>query len=198
MIYAGQDALVKVSGSPVLGTGLATTTSDNQTYQISDAAKQVLDFDSSITVYDGGIQTIESYTVNRLNGTITFGSVDATRVITVNAYYLPMSTVASAHIATFGEGCNLMELPKFNQTYMGRLKGQRYSYGTLNQWDIADTYFTSALTTGDPVVIETRPHSSESPKRMFALLESVEMTAALNSPQDMAVSFISTGEYLGG
>lgn len=196
MIHAGKECVVKVSGAKVAATGLVTSTADNKRYQIGDAAKQVIALDSVVVVKDGGTTTTEKYTLNRLEGSIEFDTVDADRIITIDASYLPMSAAASAHVATFGRGCKLSELPKFGVEYMNRLAGQKFAYGTLSQWDIEDSYFTDALLAGDVVVIEVLSGSGEKPHRMFALLESAELQAALDSPQDEAVSFVSTDKYL--
>lgn len=196
MIHAGKECMIKVSGTKVTATGLATTTTDNKKYQISDTAKQVIDLDSVVTVKDGGTTTVEKYTLNRLEGSVEFDTVDADREITIDCSYLPMTAAASAHVATFGRGCKVSELPKFGVEYMNRIGGQKYAYGTLSQWDIEDSYFTDALLAGNVVVIEVTSGSGETPHRMFALLESAELQAAIDNPQDEAVSFVSTDKYL--
>ena len=153
MIHAGKECTIKVSGTKVSVTGLATSTTDNKKYQISDTAKQVIALDSVVVVKDGGTVTTEKYTLNRLEGSVEFAMVDNDRVITIDCSYLPMSTAASAHVATFGRGCKVSELPKFGVEYVNRIGGQKYAYGTLSQWDIEDNYFTDALLSGNVVII---------------------------------------------
>jgi hypothetical protein len=69
---AGKKALVKISGTATAMTAEATTTTDDQNYQITDTAKRILPLDATIVVDDNGTPTVESYTLNRLNGTVTF------------------------------------------------------------------------------------------------------------------------------
>lgn len=194
---AGRLATIKVSGTAVTLTAEATSTTDNQIYQITDAAKRVLDRDTTPTVLDDGVETLESYTVNKLNGIITFESVDALRgTITVTGKYLPMSTVAYAHNFSYNRGVNIMDITPFLATHYKRLAGTKFASGTLSQFDLSSTYFADTLVAGKPVVIEFGDTATSEPIRCWALLENAEMTAAIDNPQDEIVSFISTDELL--
>lgn len=194
---AGKSASVKISGTATTFTGEATTTTDDQIYQITSATKQVWDKATTPTVYDDGIATVETYTVNKLTGTITFATVDALRgPITVTGKYLPMTTATYAHEFSYSRGVELMEVNKFGDAYKARLAGTKFASGTLSQWDVTDEYFADALVAGDPVVIEFLAETGADPIRVWALLESNEMQAAIDNPQDNIVSFISTDELL--
>lgn len=197
MIKAGNEAVIKISGEPVSATGLTCSTTDNKVYTIVDAAKRVLFYSGTVVVKDNGVVTTEKYKLNRVNGSVTFSTSNA-RVITIDASYVPLTQVASASVAKFAKSVDLMEIPKFGESFKKRLIGKKFAYGTLSQWDIEDTYFENALIAGTPVVIEMRSSDSGEPRRMFALLESSEMTAAIDNPQEESVSFISTDEFLGG
>jgi hypothetical protein len=196
MTKAGRLTVVKVSGTAVAMTGEATTTTDNTVYQITNTAKRVLDRDATITVKDGGVATAETYTLDRLGGTITFTSADPGRVITVDGDYLPMSTAAYAHAHTYRKGVDLHLIPAYGATHKKRLPGLKFASGTLSQWDVTSDYFSDALTAGEPIVLEFRAEAAGEPKRVWALLESDEMRSAIASPQDEIVTFISTDELL--
>jgi hypothetical protein len=71
---AGKLCAVKLSGSGLSMTAEATTGTGNTSYQITNTAKRVLDPTAAITVKDGGVTTVESYTLDRLQGKIVFGS----------------------------------------------------------------------------------------------------------------------------
>lgn len=194
---AGKDCIVKVSGAPTSFTSEATSTSDNQSYQISNAVKQVLDRDTPPTVYDDAIETIEDYTVNYLNGTITFETVDALRgPITVTGKYLPMSVAAYAHTSSNSRACDLLDVTPFGVTHRKRIAGMLSASGTLSQFDVTDTTYITALAAGDPVVLEQVTASGEEPDRFWALLESTELQAALENPQDEVISWISHDSWL--
>lgn len=193
---AGRLRAIKISGTKASLTAEPTTTSDNISYQITNAAKRVLDYSETITVDDGGSPTAEDYTLNRLSGTVTFESAD-TRTITIDGYYLPMTTVAYAHADSINNACDLQETPKYGDTHMSRIAGLKGAEGSLSQWDITDTTFEDDLIAGLPVVLETRDESGDSViDRIWVLLDSVEMSAAIGSPQDMVVSWLSTDEML--
>lgn len=194
---AGKSASIKISGAATSFTGEATTTDDNQNYQITSATKRVWDRATTPTVLDDGIATTESYTVNKLTGTITFATVDALRgVVTVTGKYLPMTTATYAHEFSYNRGVDLMEVNKFGDTHKACLAGTKFASGTLSQWDVTSEYFADALTAGNPVVIEFLYEIGADPIRVWALLESNEMQAAIGNPQDNIVSFISTDELL--
>lgn len=196
MSLAGKDVIIKVSGQGVVATGLTTTTTDNKTYQIADELKQVIALNTPVTVKNNGVETDEKYKLNRLNGIITFETVDDTREITIDCTYLPLVKVAEAHVASYTEAVDLHEVPRFGDTHKKRISGLKYASGSLSHWDILDTTFTDALTSEKPVVLEYKHSETGNTKRLFALLESVEMSLAIDNPHKQSVSFISTDEFI--
>ena len=196
MSLKGKDVSIKISGAGVPATDLATVTSDYITYQIADELRQVIALNAPIVVKNHGEKTDEKYKVNRLNGTITFETADDTRVITIDCTYLPLTKVAEAHTVSFTEGVDLYEVPRFGDEYKRRIPGLKYASGSLAHWNILDSTFHDALTSGNPVLIEYKHSESEKTNRLFAYLESVEMSAAIDNPQEESVSFISTDEFI--
>ncbi|GLI51351.1 hypothetical protein TSYNTROOL_14370 [Tepidanaerobacter syntrophicus] len=196
MSLAGKDVIIKISGEGVVATDLPTVTTDNKTYQIADTLKQVITYNTPVIVKDGGQQIEEKYKINRLLGIIEF-ETEKERDITIDCTYLPLVKVAEAHVASYTEATDLHEVPQFGDTHKRRIPGLRYASGSLNTWDILDTTFTDALTSGKPVVLEVKPSVSEGKtKRLFALLESTEMSLAIDNPHEQSVSFISTDEFI--
>ena len=201
---AGKLAIIKISGSPLsLAEEALSRISDTQ-WQISTAAKQVVDRDAApvLEKYDDSEEIweeIEYESVDKLTGIFTFafpgyGSTEQLRVKSGN--YLPLSTAAYAHDYTYNRGIDLHDVTSFREDYRRRLPGLKYASGTLSQWDVTDSYFADALTSGEPVVLELRGQAAGNPQRVWALIESDEMAAAVDSLQDEAVSFISTDELL--
>lgn len=195
MSLAGKDVIIKVSGQGVVATGLATTTTDNKTYQIADELKQVIALSTPIIVYDNGVETTEKYKVHRLTGTIEF-ETEKERDITIDCTYLPLAKVAEAHVASYTEAVDIHEVPRFGDTHKRRIPGLKYASGSLSHWDILDSTFDDALVSGKPVVIELKPSAQGKTKRLFALLESTEMALAIDNPHEQSVSFISTDEFI--
>ncbi len=193
---AGKSTVLKISGTSTSMTAEATSTSDDQVYQITSATKQVLDRDNAPTVLDGGVETVETYTVNYLTGTITFGSVDGTRVITVTGYYLPMTTAAYAHNSSHNRTSEILDVTAYADTHKKRLAGLLSASGVLSQFDITDTTFSDALIAGVPVVLEINSDSSVEPTRYWVLLDSDEVVAAVDGVQDENVSWVSYDAWI--
>lgn len=201
---AGRLAVIKVSGDPVTAAEEGLTHSTDTSWQITDATKQVLDRDVSPVLEKddgvGGWDEISYESVNKLNGKFTFsgsGYADTETIRVKSGNYLPMSSAAYAHDYSYSKQATMLEVNRFGETHKRRIAGTKFGSGSLSQWDITDTYFEDALTSGDPVVLEIRSESAGDPQRLWALIESAEMSAAIDSPQDEAVSFISTDELLG-
>jgi hypothetical protein len=195
---AGKSANVKNTGVAIAVLAEPMSDSgDHKTYQITDATRQILDRTAAVVVYEGGVETAEAYTLERLNGKVIFDTVDATRgAITVDCAYLPATTVAYAHEFTLQRGCDILLLPKFGDEYKARLGGQKFASGTLSQWDVEDTYFSLALVENKIVVIEFKSHPDDKPIRVYAVFESNELKAAVAGMQDAVVSFISNDKVL--
>lgn len=196
MSLQGKDVSIKISGAGVPATDLTTATNDYQTYQIEDELRQVIALGTPIVVKNHGEKTDEKYTVNRLSGTITFETADETREVTVDCTYLPLVKVAEAHTVSYTEGVDLHEVPKFGDEYKRRIPGLKYASGSLAHWNILDSIFNDALISGKPVLIEYQHSETGKTNRLFAYLESVEMSAAVDNPQEESVSFISTDEFV--
>lgn len=198
----GKSVVVKVSGAALSAATEGLTHSANITWQITTASKRVLDRATTPTLEKsdglGGWEDITYSSVNKLSGTFTFaapGYADTETIRVKAGNYLPMSTAAYGHEYTFGKGCDILAAPKFGDTHKAKLAGQKFAYGTISQWDITSAYFSDALIAGNPVVIEFSPDGSLI-GRVWALLESQEMQAAIESPQDEIVTFISTDAWL--
>jgi hypothetical protein len=194
---AGKTTLIKISGAATTMTAEATTTTDNQNYQITSTTKQVLDRDTAPTVLDDGVETEEDYTVNYLNGKITFTTVDAGRgPITVTGKYLPMTTAAYAHSMTKNTGADIHDVTPFQSTHKKRKAGLLFQSGTLSQFNVIDATYAAALQAGNPIVIEDRDTATSEPNRVWALLDSVQIAGAIAGVQDMPVSWISHDAWL--
>ena len=200
---AGRLAVIKASGDPVTAVAEGLTRIDDNTWQITDTLKQVLDRATEPTLEQddgvGGWDPISYTKVNKLNGKFTFSGVGFadTETIRIKAgNFLPVSSIAYAHDYTYNKQANLMEVNRFGETHKKRIVGTKFGSGSLSQWDVTDTYFEDLLTSGEPMVLELRASPTGDPQRLWALIESTEMSAALDSAQDEAVSFISTEELL--
>lgn len=195
MATAGRKAQVKVSGTAVSFTDEATTSSDDQTYQITATTKRVWDRTVTITVEEDGVATEESYTVNRLTGAITFDSVDALRGdVTVTGSYLPLSVVGEAFEYSWsGEGDN-QDKTAFGDDYIKRIQGLKDFTSSLSKFYV-DSTFVDHLTDGAVVVLEFYVDSSSAyDVRAWAICSSNEISASVDGLVEESIEFEGTGD----
>ncbi len=191
MVYAGKLAKVHVAGTPIAFTDEATTTSDDLSFIISNAIKKIWDWKTDITVKVDGVTTTSGFTVYKLEGKVIFDS-EETGVVTVTGKYVPTSVAAEAHDYNISLEAENLDNTRFQDTHKRRIQGLKSASGSISQWVTIDKYFAEALIAGNPVVLELYPQASLDPTRLFAILESDEMQAAVAGEQDESVSFVST------
>ena len=198
MALAGKKALVKVSGVAVAFTNEVTTTSDNKSYRISNPVKGVWERTAALTVKVGGVVTGENYSINRLKGTVTFDVANPTRgSVTLDGEYLPMSTALEAHEWSLSFDAENIDITSFQADCRTRVQGLKGASGSISQWDVTERYYYNALLTGEAVVLELYSQDNLEPIKIWAMLNSDELSAAFDSAQDEVVSFESTEELLG-
>lgn len=198
---AGRKALVKVTGAAVSFTAEATTMSDADTvYTITNTAKRIWDQTATITVLDGGVAVnaaLDPYSINRLTGVVTFDGA-AVRVITVTGSYLPASTAVGAKRFTYTLDRAALDDTDYdsantNSGFDSKLPGLKKISGSIGRNWSSDTYFTDALTTGLPVVIEFySDRSSSADMKCWALLNKDALQSALGGKVDADVEFEGT------
>lgn len=190
---AGRLALIKASGTAVVMTDEPTSTSDNQTYTVTDAARRVWDRSAAITVEVGGVPTGETYTVNRLAGTVRFASVDAGRgAVTVTTSYLPMTTVARAHSFSLSTSADNQEVTAFGDDWRVRIQGMKEASASLERYlDPVDPLFQDMLIDSGEAVLEfwVDRLGSTPEFRMRARPSSVTSEAAVDGVVGESVEF---------
>lgn len=202
MAYAGRKALIKVGGTPVAMTAEATTVIAagggvvaNTQYQITNATKRLIDINSAITVLVAGNPVTSGYTVDTLQGLVIFDT-SATRTVTVTGKYVPTATAAECHEYSYSITQETTDTPKFGDEWNVKTPTIKGAEGSLSRWFSIDSYFATALISGAPVLIEFYPQDTLNPDRMWGILTSDEMSAAVDGAVDESVSFESTYKML--
>ncbi len=136
-----------------------------------------------------------SYTLNRLNGTVTYAGASS-RVIKISGDYLPMATAAYANSMSRTDSTEILDISAFGDEYKNKLAGIKSASGTLTQLNMTDTTYSDALTAGNPIVLEDRGISTDEPNRTWVLLDSDEIQAAVEGDQSETVSWVSKDEWL--
>lgn len=257
----GANVAIKVGGAPVALVGEATTSiAGDLEYQITDAAKRVLQWDGAISVQKKGTDdtaevgttttnlkmtahglvtgdlivnttrgsaarivtrvdadnltvaavtgqttgdTIQvyktelatAYTLNRLNGKVTYASAVA-RVIRISGNYIPMSVAAYANDASHQRACDLLDVTPFTTTHRRRIAGLKSASGAITNLDVTDETYNTALLAGTPVYLEIDPDAALEPSRYLALLNQEEIKAAIADPMQRIISWTSKNSWL--
>jgi hypothetical protein len=152
MALQGYLASVKAISTGVAMTNEATTAT-GASYQINTASKRILDLNTAIVVKDGGSVTTEAYTVDYLNGKVTFGSV-ASRTITITGAYLTPATIATADTFNFSATTESYENTAFGSQYKSFEAGLISGTATLGRFFLTDDLFIDALLDGEYKILE--------------------------------------------
>ena len=108
---------VKVSGTAVVITGEACTGLGGGQWQVTSAARRILDPYTAIVVKDG-VATVAAtlYTVDILFGIITFVGYSPSGAITINAAYLPTTAVAEVKSFSLDMKADLADSTSFDSS----------------------------------------------------------------------------------
>lgn len=154
-IVAQAGSATSVSVSAEACTSLSATI-----YRVTNSLRRVLDPAHTPVVKDGGVTVSAAlYSVNYLTGTVTFSGYTVLGSITIDAYYVPMATIAEVQSIDFGVVQQLNEITPFDatgagaRTFKAGLVGATLNIGgTLMPWvdlggDVVGgvtTYFTES------------------------------------------------------
>lgn len=167
--FAGYVAkLRQIAASSTSATALATTLVTGKTYQITDAAKRLLDIDSAIVVYDGGTDHTEDVaSIDYLFGTVTFSDgYTPTGAITVDASYFATTQLAGSRTFTLTMTADAVDnstMPSVQANDGHRTFQQGLKTVTLEMGGVysSSNGFWTALKARDLLVVEINPDGSD-------------------------------------
>ena len=114
MPSAGFQVQVKVSGAAVATTGEATTSLGGGQYQITNAAKRILDPAVAVVVRDAGTPVGATlWSVDRLFGVVTFSGYTPSGAVTVDASYIPVAAIGEATAVSLKTMVDLVDVSVF-------------------------------------------------------------------------------------
>lgn len=196
MAAVGYKALIKEQSSAIVFTDEATTTADDQIYQMTNTAKRIFDYDTDVVVEDGGSPTAESYTLNRLNGTVTFTSVDAGRVITLTGKYVTLVDVVEAKEFSFDGALDMGDKTVFQNTERTYEPLLLSATATIGKFHSIDNYFINMLFNGNVKVLEFYYDNTEDPFRVYALVSSDSLAIPIEALQEESITLQITNEMI--
>lgn len=171
MPLVGFNASVSITGASVAMVTEAMTLVSGKTYLIDDAAKEIFDPATAITVFDNAVPVdlaTDVDDIDLLHGTVTFDAGYAvTGPVTITGAHLPKSAVAQARSGSFAPTRVLIEKNVFGDDAMKRLIGIKDLSGTFQALDRmeqtvggGDTFF-DLLNDGTIFVFEFNPGAGD-------------------------------------
>lgn len=192
MALAAKNATIKAFTGAVAFVDEATTTSDNTNYQITNTSKRVWGKTSTITVEDAGVPTIESYTLDRLSGTITFTGA-AARTITVTGEYLALSAIGSAYEYEYTLSADNAESTAFTNSYVAREQTIKTIEASLSKFYDISHFFIDKWENDTDFVLEFYSVSTSDPDiRAWVKISSDNPSAAVDGLVEESIDFEGT------
>ncbi|WP_202078274.1 hypothetical protein [Caldalkalibacillus salinus] len=196
MTLAGYQAEVKVSGSPISFTALSTNANDDATvFQVQDNTKRIWERSTDITVErstDGSNWSVvneREFQVNRLEGSISFGTSQADASIRVSGEYLPLTKVGGAYEYTYELASENQTIHEFGHAHQKRLQGKKDVTTSISKWYDTDQTFIEALQKGKAVLLEFYAGQSTPDIRMWGLVSSEEISAGQEGVVEESIEF---------
>lgn len=194
MALAGKKAKILAYSAAVSMTAEATTATGDTVYQITDTTKRILCKTCTITVKDGGSPTVETYTLDRLTGRVTFGSA-VVRVITIDGFYLPVTTVANAYEYTWTCSADNADDTTFEASFIDRKQTIKDFAASISQFYDVSNYFYDLLQGDGQFVLEFYSVGTSSPDvRAWAKIASDEISGAVDGLVEESLDFEGTND----
>lgn len=197
--FRGRSAQVKLSGSGIAATGLATTDVGglHTVYQVTDATKQAWDPRAAVVVkVNGSAEPASAYTLDRLYGRVTFAApLTGADVVTVDATYLPMTVVAACHEYDYNLTATNVDATTFESNgWMEREQVLGDVQGTAGRFYQVDNLFIDALQAGSVCVLELRESNVTAGGRIRCLFTKSEVKASAAALVDETITFEGTSD----
>lgn len=139
MATAAWQVAVKVTGAAVAVTAEATTFLTGKRYQVTNAARRILDPSAAITVKDNGVAVAAAniLAIEHLFGIVEFVSgYTVTGPVTLDASYLPTYSVAECNSISTSISRELVDSSVFESQWRKKTPGLLDFSGTLKSLQI--------------------------------------------------------------
>ncbi len=207
---AGYLTTVKLGGTPTAITDEPTTkVTANTVYQITDAAKRILDRTTAVTVKvdpDGAgaapaaVADPSTYSIDYPFGKITFKTDQgASAVVTVSGKYIPITAVAGANRYALNQSSTVLDDTDYptaqaNGGYRSRLLGLHDVNLTLGRFADTSKAFSDALKNRTPLLMEVRPGGAGDYFRGWMVVESDNASGDIDALEAEEISFQLDGD----
>jgi len=167
--FAGYVASLKQSGTALVMTAESMTVVSGKTYQIDDAARQIIDWTQTVVVDDTAspVAAADIESIDHMFGTVTFVSTfTPSGAITMDAFYLPMTEIGKASSFTLTQTAETIDETDFetantNSGYRVFNPGLRTVALELGGFYDATSAFWTILEGRNDIVIQINPDGSD-------------------------------------
>ena len=184
-----------------------TMLSGNITYQITNAAKRIIDWKTTLTVQrstDGGAtwNTVTNYGVDYLFGRLTFTVANPVGTLVRASYnYLPLYTFAEGRDVTFDVAAAELDTTVFGDTNVHRINGLFDLSGSIGGFNLlnveldapgtSEKTLAELLNDREFVVLTYKPDSGGSfQMRAVVMFSSESLSQAVDGLAESTVSFM--------
>lgn len=169
------------------------------TYQITDAARRLVDPSSAITIKEGGVATVKTFTFDYFTGTVTFVGTP-TLAVTIDGNFLPVRQLTEAYEIDVSLSRNLSDTSRLGEDFTRRTAAIADITGSFSCYDDGNTVYgldldlNQVLVDGTTKVIKVALGDGTNILQFFALLETNEVSASVDSVQQLTVSFSANAQ----
>lgn len=192
MALKGYLASIKGQSSAVALSLEATTSTDDQFYQITNVARRILDINTPVVVRVGGNIVTTGYKVKYLTGTIEFDTVEV-RTVTVSGAYVSLTELAQGKSYSFNGTADMLDKTTFKKAYREFESGLKTGTAEIQLFYL-DTYFYDWLMDGSVKVVELYVADAEDPIRFLALVADDSINIPVEGLVDQSISLQITKE----
>lgn len=151
MATPGFSGSVKASGTPVVITGEACTGLGGSVWQVTSAARRILDPATALVVKDGAATVSASlYSFDYLFGKVTFSGYTPSGAITINAAYLPLLALAEVKAWNLDMKVDLADVTTFDSA------GVKQKLALLEEWSLNFDFLANPMVDLDGVAAGTQ------------------------------------------
>jgi hypothetical protein len=193
MAQAGYLATVSVTGTATTMTAEAMGNLAGTVFQITDATKQVVDPSTAIVIKDGGVVWGGTYTFDYLTGTITLSGAPG-GAVTIDGKFLPRRQILAAYEVSASLSRNIPDSSLLGTEFTQRTSSLGDITGSMSCYDSGLTIYGTDVDMAQIVKDGTTKlfdiaWSATSHLRFFALIESAEVSAAVDGVETVSFSY---------
>lgn len=202
-VFTGQTAdIYLASGSMALTHEAMTDSGDHTNYQVTNAAKRVLDYATTqqiSTSTDGVTWTVQAaslYTLNGLTGTVTFNSAQSSSTLAriESGAYLPIAVIAQATDWTLSISADMKDVSVLGSDWKKQIYAMRSATVQFNKW-WEDSFYLGLLTAGSIFVIKLDADNVNNRSYMcYAQIQNDSIKTVNDSPVSEAINCTVLGK----